>query len=89
MTQLRPFDILIIQTAIEEYRRKYPQRPIPSAEEALAWRLGRSRRRKQQIWDATMVRRLLRIYERLRTWKRERQGPSGEARLYRRDGIVR
>jgi hypothetical protein len=40
MAQLTPFDILIIQTAIEDYKRKYRKRPVPSAEEALAWRAG-------------------------------------------------
>jgi hypothetical protein len=47
MTHLSPMDILVIQNAIEEYSRKYPDRPIPSAEEALAWQFGdRSRRKK-------------------------------------------
>jgi hypothetical protein len=49
MTQLRPFDILVIQTAIEEYKRKHPRRPTPSAEVALAWRLGRRGRRKHWV----------------------------------------
>jgi hypothetical protein len=48
MAQLTPFDILIIQTAIEEYKRKFPKRPAPSAEEALAWRAGHKIRRPSQ-----------------------------------------
>lgn len=48
MAKLTPCDILIIQTAIEEYRHRFPKRPTPSAEVALAWRsaqrAGRLRR---------------------------------------------
>jgi hypothetical protein len=40
MAQLTPFDIVIIQTAIEEYEQRYPDRPTPDAEAALAWRAG-------------------------------------------------
>ena len=38
---LKPTDMLEIQTAIDEYERKFPGRPAPSAEVALAWRLGK------------------------------------------------
>ena len=38
---LRPTDMLEIQTAIDEYERRFPRRPAPTAEEALAWRLGK------------------------------------------------
>jgi len=38
---LRPTDMLEIQSAIDEYEKKYPRRPEPTAEEALAWRLGK------------------------------------------------
>src|SRR5271169_6173508 len=38
---LKPTDMLEIQTAIDEYERKFPRRPAPSAEVALAWRLGK------------------------------------------------
>ncbi len=38
---LKPTDMLAIQSAIDEYERKYPRRPVPSAEEALAWRMGK------------------------------------------------
>jgi hypothetical protein len=38
---LRPTDMLEIQSAIDEYERKFPRRPAPSAEVALAWRLGK------------------------------------------------
>jgi hypothetical protein len=38
---LKPTDMLEIQTAIDEYERKFPRRPAPTAEVALAWRLGK------------------------------------------------
>jgi hypothetical protein len=38
--QLRPFDVFEIQTAIDKYERRHPQRGTPSAEVALAWTLG-------------------------------------------------
>jgi hypothetical protein len=38
---LKPTDMLEIQTAIDEYERKFPRRPAPTAEQALAWRLGK------------------------------------------------
>jgi len=38
---LNPTDMLEIQSAIDEYERKFPRRPAPSAEAALAWRLGK------------------------------------------------
>jgi hypothetical protein len=38
---LKPSDMLEIQTAIDAYERKFPRRPAPSAEVALAWRLGK------------------------------------------------
>jgi hypothetical protein len=44
---LRPTDMLEIQTAIDEYERKYPGRPAPSAEVALAWRLGKREAKKR------------------------------------------
>jgi hypothetical protein len=49
VTQLRPFDILVIQTSIEEYKRRYPHRETPSAEVALAWRLGRRGSRQKRV----------------------------------------
>ena len=40
MAQLRPFDVFEIQTAIDVYERRHPRCATPSAEVALAWRLG-------------------------------------------------
>ncbi len=38
---LKPTDMLQIQSAIDAYEKKFPRRPAPTAEQALAWRLGR------------------------------------------------
>ena len=46
---LKHTDMLQIQSAIDEYERKYPRRPVPTAEEALAWRLGKRASRKL-VW---------------------------------------
>jgi hypothetical protein len=40
MSQLRPFDVFEIQTAIDKYERRHPRRATPSAEVALAWSSG-------------------------------------------------
>ena len=48
MTQLRPFDVFEIQTAIDVYERKHPRSTTPSAEMALTWRL-RWRRRVRAV----------------------------------------
>lgn len=69
MTHLSPMDILVIQNAIEEYSRKYPGRPAPSAEEALAWKFGdRGRRKKQRQAKVTEERAPVRLFEILRGW---------------------
>jgi hypothetical protein len=38
---LKPTDMMEIQSAIDDYERKYPRRPKPTAEIALAWRMGK------------------------------------------------
>jgi hypothetical protein len=48
MSQLQAIDILIIQNAIEDYKRRYPRRETPTAEAALAWRAGYRGRRKMR-----------------------------------------
>jgi hypothetical protein len=69
MTHLSPMDILVIQNAMEEYSRKYPDRPTPSAEEALAWQFGdRGRGKKQRQTSATDARAPVRLLESLRGW---------------------
>ena len=62
-------DILVIQNAIEEYSRKNPNRPIPSAEEALSWKFGdRGRRKKRRQTSTTEERAPVRLLESLRGW---------------------
>ena len=52
---LRPTDMLEIQSAIDEYERKFPRRPAPTAEVALAWRLGKKEwARRQAAERATL-----------------------------------
>jgi len=68
MTHLSPMDILVIQNAIEEYSRKHPGRPAPSAEEALAWKYGGARK-KQRKANPTEERAPLRLFETLRGWR--------------------
>ena len=46
MAPLRPADIFVIQSAIEQYMRKHPGQGTPSAEVALAWQIERHRGRK-------------------------------------------
>jgi|ERR1700722_4132853 hypothetical protein len=43
---LNPTDMLLIQTAIDEYERRFPRRPAPSAKVALSWRLGKRAARR-------------------------------------------
>jgi hypothetical protein len=43
---LKPTDMLLIQTAIDEYERRFPRRPAPSAKVALSWRLGKRAARR-------------------------------------------
>jgi hypothetical protein len=69
MTHLSPMDILVIQNAMEEYSREYPERPTPSAEEALAWQFGeRGKTKKQRQTSATDERAPVRLLESLRGW---------------------
>ena len=67
MTHLSPMDILLIQNAIEEYSRKYPDRPDPSAEEALAWKFGDDSKKRRQ-GSTTEERPPVRWFETLRGW---------------------
>jgi hypothetical protein len=69
MTHLSPMDILVIQNAIEEYSRKHPGRPVPSAEEALAWKYGdHGSRKRQRTANAAEERAPVRLFETLRGW---------------------
>ena len=50
---LKPTDMLEIQSAIDAYERKFPRRPAPSAEVALAWRLGKREWARRQAAQKT------------------------------------
>jgi hypothetical protein len=39
---LTPWDMFVIQTAIESYEKTFPDRPSPSPAEALAWYANQS-----------------------------------------------
>jgi hypothetical protein len=67
MTHLSPMDILVIQNAIEDYSRKYPDRPVPSAEEALAWKFC-DRSKKRRPANAIEERSAVRLFQVLRGW---------------------
>ena len=45
---IQPSDIFVIQAAIEQYQRKHPGSPTPSAEVALAWKMDRSWKRTKR-----------------------------------------
>jgi hypothetical protein len=45
--------MLEIQSAIDEYERKFPRRPAPTAEVALAWRLGKREWAKRQAAEGS------------------------------------
>jgi hypothetical protein len=67
MTHLSPMDILVIQNAIEEYSLQHPDRPSPSAEEALAWKFGNGDgRKKRRQASAADARGPVRLFEILR-----------------------
>jgi hypothetical protein len=84
---LRPTDMLEIQSAIDAYERKFPRRPAPTAEVALAWRLGKkewarrqaAQRMAEEGGNATAVS-SGRASERVRT--RERLSPSQTRGLF-------
>src|SRR5271168_239103 len=88
---LRPTDMLEIQSAIDEYERKFPRRPPPSAEVALAWRLGKREAAKREQGSISEVAqqecsRLMWAWEQLRLqwhiWTDPRDDePTAEPRL--------
>jgi hypothetical protein len=44
---LNSTDILNIQSAIDRYEKRFPRRPSPSADDALAWQAGKRRSLQQ------------------------------------------
>jgi hypothetical protein len=60
---LTPWDMFVIQTAIDRYEKAFPDKPSPSVAEALEWNANQSRReslskvrgadrnRRQTLWS--------------------------------------
>jgi hypothetical protein len=55
---LTPSDMLAIQSAIDAYENRFPHRPSPSAEEALAWRAGSPFERLLLWWKVVVAPRI-------------------------------
>ena len=55
---LTPSDMLAIQSAIDAYESRFPHRPSPSAEEALAWRAGSPSDRLMLWWKVVVAPRI-------------------------------
>jgi hypothetical protein len=55
---LTPSDMLAIQSAIDAYENRFPNRPSPSAEEALAWWAGGHSQRLLLWWKVVVVPRI-------------------------------
>lgn len=55
---LTPSDMLAIQSAIDAYENRFPHRPSPSAEEALAWRVGSPFVRLLLWWNVVVAPRI-------------------------------
>ena len=55
---LTPSDMLAIQSAIDAYEERFPNRPSPSAAEALAWRAGSPFERLLLWWKVVVVPRM-------------------------------
>jgi hypothetical protein len=70
---LTPWDMFVIQTAIDRYEKAFPDKPSPSVAEALEWNANRSGRawratgprpdsnRRQSLWS--------RAYEVMLAWR--------------------
>ena len=55
---LTPWDMFVIQTAIDRYEKAFPDKPSPSLAEALEWSAKQSRRdlrsnMRQNLWSRT------------------------------------
>jgi hypothetical protein len=53
---LTPWDMFVIQTAIDRYEKAFPDKPSPSLAEALEWNAKRSGQdsrsnRRQNLWS--------------------------------------
>jgi hypothetical protein len=82
---LNSTDILKIQSAIDRYEKRFPRRPSPSADEALAWQAGkrkslprsngldRSELSHHGIW--------FRIFQSLKIWRQQGAGSKDRSRF--------
>ena len=53
---LTPWDMFVIQTAIDRYEKAFPDKPSPSVAEALEWNANQNepgRERRQSLWSRT------------------------------------
>jgi hypothetical protein len=64
---LTPADMLSIQHAIDLYEKKFPHKPSPSAEVALAWLAGRRGRGAWRLGTASPVTRLISLFRNVRS----------------------
>jgi hypothetical protein len=70
---LNSTDILKIQSAIDRYEKRFPRRPSPSADEALAWQAGKRRSlpRSDGLDRSELSQRGIwfRIFQSLKVWR--------------------
>jgi hypothetical protein len=70
---LNSTDILNIQSAIDRYEKRFPRRPSPSADDALAWQAGKRRGLPQpNARDRSELRHTgiwFRIFQSFRVWR--------------------
>jgi hypothetical protein len=86
---LTPWDMFVIQTAIDRYEKAFPDKPSPSLAEALEWNANQSGRdsrsnvpsnHRQSLWS--------RASELILTWWRTSALPrAGAALVHNRGGI--
>jgi hypothetical protein len=70
---LNSTDILNIQSAIDRYEKRFPRRPSPSVDDALAWQAGKRRSLQQSnARDRSELRHpgiWFRIFQSFRVWR--------------------
>jgi hypothetical protein len=75
---LNSTDILKIQTAIDRYEKRFPRKPSPSAEDALAWQAGKRRNLpRPNARDRTELNHRgiwFRIFQSLKVWRQQVAG---------------
>jgi hypothetical protein len=75
---LNSTDILNIQSAIDRYEKRFPRKPSPSADDALAWQAGKRKSlpRSNGLDRSELSRRGIwfRIFQSLRVWRQQGAG---------------